>query len=51
VFARQRLGVRWVRGEGTHRFGFQLHPRSKAVSAPFPASHRTPKPRGHSGGS
>jgi hypothetical protein len=41
--ARQRLGVRWVRGEGTHRFHFGPPQASRAVSAPFPASHPTPK--------
>jgi hypothetical protein len=40
-----------VRGEGTHRFRFDPPRRAKAVSAPFPASHRTPKPRGNSDGS
>jgi hypothetical protein len=49
--ARQRLGVRWVRGEGTHRFPLEVGRPSKAVSALFPTSHRTPKPRGNSDGS
>src|SRR5207248_5688992 len=50
--ARQRLGVRWVRGEGTHRYDFKhsstevSSDTTKAASALFPASRRTPKPGG-----
>ena len=49
--ARQRLAVRWLRSEGTHRFPLDLEGPSKAVSALFSTSHRTPKPRGNSDGS
>jgi hypothetical protein len=63
AFARvaKRLGVRWVKGEGTHRFGkggtsniehptsnIERRLRSKAVSAlpPRGTSHRTTRPCG-----
>jgi hypothetical protein len=60
--ARQRLGVRWVRGEGTHRFPFDPPGAFQSGVSPVPAppsavllrrtgSHRTPKPRGNSDGS
>ena len=44
--ARQRFGVRWTRCEGTHRFRFGPWWPGKAVSAPFPTSHRTPNRSG-----
>ena len=47
-FSREGGGVR---GEGRHRFPFELGRPSKAVAALFPASHRTPKARGKSGAS
>ena len=34
--ARQRLGVRWVRGEGTHRFGLGRRCRYQSGVSPVP---------------
>jgi len=49
---RQRLRVQWVRVRAHIAFALALRGPSKEVSAPlFPASHRTPKPRGNSNGS
>jgi len=54
--SRQRLGLRWVRVGGTHRFPIWFRARCsrispKAVSASFPCSHRSPGPGGESVGS
>lgn len=32
----QGLGVRWVRGEGTHRFGLDVQPTSESGVSPVP---------------
>src|SRR5688572_10565675 len=34
--ARQRLGVRWVRGEGTHRFGLNARQEFQSGVSPVP---------------
>jgi hypothetical protein len=33
---REAFGVRWVRGEGTHRFGFGLPPAGQSGVSPVP---------------